>query len=262
MNTTNLTPSTIQEFKGYFESILNGQYAINRTVGDIAAKLEELNERMSTAEQREPTVVMRTTEVESIASKFSKGTGDLERMISEQRKSNKHSKLKDRIYMGVISVLLVFSMIIAYRYFSESNLRDAAAIIDSNAGLYWNTEKAALDIMDIGNSHRKEAKRYRGIILTEDNWAALEQLAKIKIDVKAIDGIIMFNDNDMPAVFYHILDKNGDPRSILVRGSNALISKPMSRKAFKKVTKAKQTSDIIENLDGYAVFKDGEWERL
>ena len=265
MNKYSPSQEFVRESRDFFSAQLYQNDATNHTLSDVAAKLDEINKRLQTLEKKEPTVVLRASEVESIASKIASGTSDLEQLVMLQQQTARHSVMKKWILLTAFIALIVLCSVLGYKYYSDSTLRNAEAIAHSKAGKYWDTDKAALTLLKYGRNYRSEANKYRKIVGDEDNWTMLALLAKTEIPVVIIDGAVTIEDGDTAMAFFHIIDKEGKPRSVLVKGLSsteitALASPPISRSKYRKISKINRARDVIEKLDWVAIFENGKWK--
>ena len=255
----------VRESRQFYLTQMHQNDATNHTLSDVAEKLDALNMILQKVEKKEPTVVLRASEVESIASKIAAGTRELEQLVMLQHQTARHSIKKKWILSTAFTTLLILCTVLGYKYYSDAPLRNAEKIAYAKAGKYWDTDKAALTLLKYGRNYRSAANKYRKIVRDEDNWTMLAILAKTKIPVLAIDGAVMIQDGDTDMAFFHIVDKEGKPRSVLVKGLSstdiiALASHPISRSKYLKISKIRKSGDIIDKLDWFAIFDNGKWK--
>lgn len=254
---------------------------VNRNLGDAVYFAQILDDKMDTfakkvdaLEKRIPPNVASKTYVQEIVRLRSEQVME---KIEEKKGCAYASKDAHRKQSGwavvPYAIIVILSLTtgwighVTYKLLPE---RIARQIMTSGADDCWDLHQAALEVLHIGDSHRKGAKRYLKIIRDSENWRALQLINRIHCNngIGIIDDLWKICDDGADGYFIHFLDESEKPRAVIIlcggngkQSINALITEPITRKKLKSI-KTIDITRIQDAVDCFAAYENGTWYKL
>lgn len=253
----------------------------SRNISDLVYYIEEVNdktdsvlEKVVSLERRIPAGIATKTEVEvMVRSESERMMEKIEEIrVRKDLLGDTHPKPPKSAAVPYIIITILLLIIgwmghVSYKVLPE---RIAHKMLTSGADDYWDLHQAALEVLHIGDSHRKGAKRYLTIIQDPDNWRALQMIKRIHCanSIGIIDDLWQVCDDSADGYFIHFIDVNEKPRAVIIlcggsgkQSIDALFTEPISREKLKKI-KTVDITRIQDAVDCFAAYENGTWYQL
>ena len=253
----------------------------SRNISDLVYYIEKVNdktdsvlEKVVSLERRIPAGIATKTEVEvMVRSESERMMEKIEEIrVRKDLLGDTHPKPPKSAAVPYIIITILLLIIgwmghVSYKVLPE---RIAHKMLTSGADDYWDLHQAALEVLHIGDNHRKGAKRYLKIIRDSENWRALQLVNRIHCNngIGIIDDLWKICDDSADGYFIHFLDESEKPRAVIIlcggngkQSINALITEPITRKKLKSI-KTIDITRIQDAVDCFAAYENGTWYKL
>ena len=246
-----------QRIKAQEEKSRSLEDFLNTIVGTVDDHSEQIYELKSIR----PVSVMSPDEVQRAISKAI-DTKELEQSISRIAKEKEKSLEKANLTVLFVAALFVIVLSLALRlYHSTVHLRVAEKILSLDSPFFSNA-KVALDVIDRGQQHAAEARRFYRILVqpSRQEEEILHSIRAAGLPIKLVDGVKEVTDGDAIVMLAHFVDKNGTCRCLILEESGALkVTEPIGIWKFRRIVRKKGLDRLP--IDGFFNTETRSWSR-